>query len=68
MVSGVQRGKEYCGRHQKQAEEDESVKQDRRRYFTALWNNAGLSTEIGFTELILLLIGVVLFLTINCLP
>jgi hypothetical protein len=41
---------------------------DRRRDFIAIKKKADLSTEIGTAELILLVIGVVLFLTINSLP
>jgi hypothetical protein len=44
------------------------VGKDQRRNFIAIKNKADLSTEIGTAELILLVIGVVLFLTIGSLP
>ncbi len=40
---------------------------DQRRNFASIKNKASLSTEIGSAELILLVIGTILFLTIGSL-
>jgi len=44
------------------------MRKDRRRDFTTVKSQTVLTTEIGTAELILFLIGAVLFLTIGSLP
>ncbi|HTP06208.1 MAG TPA: hypothetical protein VMM54_13765 [Nitrospirota bacterium] len=44
------------------------MRKDRRRDFTAVKNQPILTMEIGTADLILFLIGAVLFLTIGSLP
>jgi hypothetical protein len=44
------------------------MSKDRRRDFTVAKSQSNLTTEIGTAELILFVIGAVLFLTIGSLP
>ena len=44
------------------------MKKERRCYFTVVKNGATLSTEMGTKEIILLVVGAILFLFIGSIP